>query len=350
MFVRHTLRRYLFDSIAFTYTLALIVYGGFFLCAPGTATQDNAVTYMTPLLWSLLLTTILMVPFTYALDRKKISTLGEYLFASHARRLDVARLAIFKSFWGLHLLFAFALTLIVSLQMTEFSLRDLSDPQGLAGAFRLYQGLTHANLALFPTAVVQVVETIFIAFLATVIAVPPAFVLSFLSAKNVMNHPAAAAVYILLRTVFNIARSVEPLIWALIFTVWVGVGPFAGMLALTIHSIASLAKQFSEIIEDVAEGPVEAIRSSGATPTQVVWFGIVPQTLMPFVSFVIYRWDTNVRMATVIGLVGGGGIGTLLIRYQGQSMWAEVGTIIIVIAAAVWLMDLASAYVRDALR
>src|SRR6185437_12535579 len=107
--------------------------------------------------------------------------------------------------------------------------------------------------------------------------------------------------------------------------------------ALMIHSVASLAKQFSEIIEDVNDGPVEAIRSTGATPTQVVWFGIVPQTLMPFVSFVIYRWDTNVRMATVIGFVGGGGIGTLLIRYQGQAMWSEVGCIIIVIAAVVWM-------------
>ncbi|MGZ3721914.1 MAG: phosphonate ABC transporter, permease protein PhnE [Bdellovibrionales bacterium] len=350
MFVKNHLHRFLFDAIFFTYGISLAVYGMVLLLAPDFATQDNAVLYIDRLLGALALSATAMAALTALLHKFKISTLGEFLFAPQARRAELSRMAFFKSFWGLQLTITFLLTFIVSLKMTEFSIRELTDPEGFAGAMRLYHGLTHANLALLPTAIVQVIETIFIAFLATVIAVPPAFVLSFLSARNVMTHPAAVTVYALLRTFLNLTRSVEPLIWALIFTVWVGVGPFAGMLALMIHSMTSLAKQFSEIIEDASEGPVEAIRSTGAGQLQVVWFGLVPQILMPFISFVIYRWDTNVRMATVIGLVGGGGIGTLLLRYQGQAMWPEVGCIILVIAGAVWLMDLASSYIREALR
>lgn len=345
-------KRHIFDSALFTYTAAILIYCSYlfstlFGVSPDMGNQESAILHMQDLAWAGAALCLLMLGFSYLCATLNITTLGALLFAPHAQRTPQPLL---KSFWGLHLLLTFALTLIVSLKMTDFSWHELTDPEGFAGALRLYDGLTHANLALLPTAIVQVVETIFIAFLATVFAIPLAFLLSFLSAKNVMTHPAAFALYATLRTLFNIARSVEPLIWALIFTVWVGVGPFAGMLALMIHSVASLAKQYSEIVEDVSEGPIEAIRATGANSIQIVWFGIVPQIVLPYIAFTIYRWDTNVRMATVIGLVGGGGIGTLLIKYQGQAMWPEVGCIILVIAVAVWLMDLASAYIREALR
>jgi phosphonate transport system permease protein len=122
------------------------------------------------------------------------------------------------------------------------------------------------------------------------------------------------------------------------------------MMALMIHSIASLAKQYSEMVESVNDGPIEGILSTGATRLQMVWFAIVPQVILPYISFTVYRWDINVRMATIIGLVGGGGIGTLLIQYQGQAMWPQVGCIIVVIAVVVWLLDQASAYLREALK
>jgi phosphonate transport system permease protein len=188
------------------------------------------------------------------------------------------------------------------------------------------------------------------AFISTALAIPIAFVLSFLSAKNIMKSPVGFTIYTLLRTFFNVIRSIEALIWAIIFSVWVGIGPFAGMLALMIHSIASLAKQYSEIIETVNDGPIEGILSTGATRLQMIWFAIVPQVILPFISFTIYRWDINIRMATIIGLVGGGGIGTLFMQYQGQAMWNEVGTIVLVITFVVWFMDTASAYIREALK
>ncbi|MNY52910.1 Phosphate-import permease protein PhnE [compost metagenome] len=104
------------------------------------------------------------------------------------------------------------------------------------------------------------------------------------------------------------------------------------------------------MVESAEEGPIEAIESTGANKLQTIWFAIVPQVLLPYISFTVYRWDINVRMATVIGLVGGGGIGTMLIQYQGQAMWREVGCIIFVIAVVVWALDQASAYIREALK
>lgn len=156
-------------------------------------------------------------------------------------------------------------------------------------------------------------------------------------------------VYNFFRFIFNFTRSVEPLIWAIIFSVWVGIGPFAGMLALMLHSVASLAKLYSEQIECIDNGPVEAILTTGANKIQTIWYAVVPQIVLPYLSFTIYRWDINIRMATIIGLVGGGGVGTLLMQYQGLARWNEVGTIIITIAAVVWVMDYLSAKIREAI-
>ena len=158
------------------------------------------------------------------------------------------------------------------------------------------------------------------------------------------------AVYALMRASFNAFRAIEPILWAIIFSVWVGFGGFAGMLALMIHSIASLAKQYSEIVETVSEGPIEGVESTGASRLQTIWFAIVPQVSMPFVSYTIDRWDINVRMATIIGFVGGGGIGTMLLEYQGQARWQQVGCIVIVIAFVVWVMDALSSHIRAALK
>lgn len=269
------------------------------------------------------------------------TTIGAALFSP---QISAGKLA--KS----HLLFLFLASVAISLKITEASLFELLDREGLGGAYRMWSGLLSPNFDLLGKGILEAISTIYIAFLATVIAVPLAFLLSFFCAKNLMNSSWLRAFYFVIRLFANTTRSVEPLIWALIFTVWVGVGPFAGMLALMIHSIASLTKYYSEIIENVNEGPLDAIRSTGANKVQLVWYAVVPQVLLPFIAMTLYLWDTNVRMATVIGLVGGGGIGTLLIQYQGQAMWPEVGCLILVIAIIVWIMDLTSAYIREALK
>ncbi|MFN3697608.1 MAG: phosphonate ABC transporter, permease protein PhnE [Pseudobdellovibrio sp.] len=287
---------------------------------------------------------------SYYLSHLGFVTLGSKLFEPAYKKKDHKVVRWYKTFSGWQFLIVLTVLFIVGLIKTKFSVYELLNIDGFQGVIRLFNEITSPNLALLPKAILNIFETIFMAFMATVLAIPFAFVLSFVSAKNVMTGKVGYPIYLLTRTTFNIMRSIEAVLWAIIFSVWVGIGPFAGMLALMIHSIASLAKQYSEMVESVSDGPIEGVMSCGANRLQTVWYGIVPQVILPYVSFTVYRWDINVRMATIVGFVGGGGIGTLLIQYQGQAMWPEVGTIIMVIAIVVWLMDQASAYIREALK
>jgi phosphonate transport system permease protein len=154
-------------------------------------------------------------------------------------------------------------------------------------------------------------------------------------------------IYYLTRTILNIIRAIEPLIWALIAVVWVGLGPFAGIIALTIHSIASLGKLYSEAIENIDPGPIEAIQATGATWLQTIMYAVVPQMVPPFVSFSIYRWDINVRMSTIIGLVGGGGIGFLLVQYIRLLDYRSAGIAVWFIAITVAMLDYVSSEIRQ---
>lgn len=242
-------------------------------------------------------------------------------------------------------------TVVTAWVVTKISLLDLFSAQGLSSAGRIFGAMFTPELSIFAQALSAMVETIYLALMATLLALPVAFALSFLSARNLMKHNRTLFfLYNAVRLLTNFTRSIEPLIWAIVFSVWVGIGPFAGMLALMLHTISSLSKLYSEQIESIDAGPMEAIEATGAHPLQVVWFAVVPQIVIPFLSFTIYRWDINVRMATVIGLVGGGGIGTLLMQYQGLAKWNEVGLIVLMIAFVVWLMDYVSAKVREAIQ
>ncbi|PIS10951.1 MAG: phosphonate ABC transporter, permease protein PhnE [Bdellovibrio sp. CG10_big_fil_rev_8_21_14_0_10_47_8] len=301
------------------------------------------------LIFSLLVAVGAVVAFI--LEKKGVVSLGNFIFElAHLKMLRTPK-AWYRNFWLWQLLISFVVTLIVGFKLTDFSMYDLLDESGFQGAVRIFSALLSPEWSVLPRAVLAIIETIYIAFMATVMAIPVAFVLAFFAAKNIMGRTVGGlAIYFSLRTLLNVSRSIEPLIWAIIFSVWVGIGPFAGMLALFFHSISSLTKQYSEIIESADEGPIEGITATGANSIQVVWYAIVPQVILPYIAFTIYRWDINVRMATIIGLVGGGGIGTLLIQYQGQAMWHEVGTLALLIVVIVWSMDTVSAYLREALK
>lgn len=194
----------------------------------------------------------------------------------------------------------------------------------------------------------KMLETLFLALMATTLSIFAAIPLSFLGARNLMTaHPAGTVVYYAVRTFFNVLRSIEPLILAILFAVWVGIGPFAGVLALGFHSIAALGKLYSEQIESIDPGPVEAITATGATPMQVVLYGVIPQIVPQFLAFTFYRWDINVRMSTIIGFVGGGGIGFLLQQWINLLKYNEAGTALLVIAVVVIGLDTLSAKVRE---
>ncbi len=193
----------------------------------------------------------------------------------------------------------------------------------------------------------RMAETIFMGMMATLFGILFSIPASFLAARNLMSGSwITMSLYYLTRTVMNIVRSIEPLIWALIAVVWVGLGPFAGIIALTIHSIAALGKLYSEAIESIDPGPIEAIQATGATQLQTIMYAVVPQMIPSFVSFSIYRWDINVRMSTIIGLVGGGGIGFLLVQYIRLLDYRSAGIAVWFIAVTVATLDYVSAEIR----
>ncbi|HAK46960.1 MAG TPA: phosphonate ABC transporter, permease protein PhnE [Spirochaeta sp.] len=196
--------------------------------------------------------------------------------------------------------------------------------------------------------IVLMLETIFMGMMATFFGIILAIPLSFLAARNLMSGSwVTVTIYYVIRTIFNITRSIEPMIWALIAVVWVGLGPFAGIIALTIHTIAALGKLYSESIESIDPGPIEAIQATGANRLQTIMFAVVPQMIPPFVSFTIYRWDINVRMSTVIGMVGGGGIGFLLVQYIRLLDYKSAGIAVWFIAITVAILDFVSSKIRE---
>lgn len=154
-------------------------------------------------------------------------------------------------------------------------------------------------------------------------------------------------IYYIARTIFNLLRSIEPLVMVIVFVVWVGFGEFAGSLALALHTAASLAKLYSEQVENVAEGPMEAVRATGATRLQNTIYAVVPQIVPPYIAFTMYRWDINVRMSTILGFAGGGGIGFLLQQNITLGDYSAAAVQMLAIAIVVASMDYASSRLRE---
>ncbi|MCW5873954.1 MAG: ABC transporter permease subunit [Anaerolineales bacterium] len=165
--------------------------------------------------------------------------------------------------------------------------------------------------------------------------------------RHTRRVPVGLMLYGVVRTIFNVVRSVEALIYAIIAAIWVGLGPFAGTLALTLHTIASLAKLYSEAIESIDPGPLEALDAVGANRLQTIVYAVVPQILPPVISFTVYRWDINVRMSTLLGFVGGGGIGFILLQWIRLYQYEAVGIAVWLIAITVAALDYVSSEIRE---
>ncbi len=167
----------------------------------------------------------------------------------------------------------------------------------------------------------------------------------FTKAKDTL--PVGIVVYYVTRTILNALRSVEALIMAIVFVIAVGIGPFAGMLALGLHTIVSLAKLYSEQVESILPGPLEAVQATGADRLQTIIYAVVPQIIPPYISYTMYRWDINVRMSTIIGFVGGGGIGFLLQQNINLLNYRAASTQMLAIAIVVASMDYISSVLRE---
>lgn len=233
----------------------------------------------------------------------------------------------------------------VGWRISEIELGELVN--GLPSVGPLASALVRPDFSILRSCWWAMVETVCLAFMATVFAVPLAVVLSFFGARNIMPTSLVGnVVYGITRLAFTVVRSVEPIVWAIVFVVWVGLSPFAGILALMVHSVAAMGKLYSEDVEHIEVDPLKAIRATGASELFVLVHAVWPQVEADFVGTTFYRWDCNVRMATIVGMVGGGGIGALLIQYQGMGRWSEVALIALMITLVVWGMDALSARVR----
>ena len=198
------------------------------------------------------------------------------------------------------------------------------------------------DLAVLPATVLGAVTTLEIALLGTAVAAVLALPLGFLSARNVAPSP----VFYPARTVLNLFRSVDTLVYALIFVAAVGLGPFPGVLAVVAYTTTSLAKLYSEAIEGIEPGPVDAITATGATRLQVLRYGVLPQVLPLFLSYVLYRLETNIRAATVLGFVGAGGIGFYLQTYLRMIDYPAASTALLVTIVMVMVIDALSSKLR----
>ena len=194
------------------------------------------------------------------------------------------------------------------------------------------------------------IVTIFLGIMGTAIAMVVAIPLSFLGARNIMSgNPITNAIYVVVRLLFTIIRSIDVLIVVIVMVILFGLGNAAGVFGLAFHNVGVMGKLYSEAIEGIDAGPLEAITATGANRFQVIWTAVLPQLFNPFVSFSIYRLDTNVRLAPILGLVGGGGIGQALFQNIQLLRYPQAGTIILLIVITVAAMDFISAQIRKKL-
>lgn len=188
----------------------------------------------------------------------------------------------------------------------------------------------------------EMIITIQIALWGTVLSVIVAVPLGILSSENIVPW----WVYQPVRRVMDAFRAINEMVFAMLFVVAVGLGPFAGVLALFIHTTGVLAKLYSEAVEAIEPGPVEGIRATGASGLQEVVYGVIPQVMPLWISYSLYRFESNVRSASVVGMVGAGGIGVVLWESIRGFLFAETCAIMIVIIVTVTLTDLLSQRIR----
>ena len=245
------------------------------------------------------------------------------------------------------------LTVFIGLRITDIDLSHANPDFASRVIVKLFQWdtsiLTPQNEfeTWWDTAEGLMVITIFLGVIATAFAILVALPLSFLGARNIMTgNPVTAAIYVVVRFLFTIIRSIDVLIVVIITAILFGIGNAAGVIALAFHNVGVLGKLYSEAIEGIDAGPLEAITATGANRFQVIWTAVIPQIVNPYISFTIYRLDANVRLAPILGLVGGGGIGLLLFQSINLLHYGAAGLIIFMIVVTVAAMDFFSAQVR----
>jgi phosphonate transport system permease protein len=189
-------------------------------------------------------------------------------------------------------------------------------------------------------------ETILISYVGTLSGAVLAFALNFLAAENTAPAP---WLRFIVKRFMEFCRTVPDIVFALIFVIAFGLGPMAGVLALTIHSIGALGKQYSEIVENIDMKPIEGVRSTGASWLSCMRFAVLPQVAAGFASYTLLRFEINVREASVMGFVGAGGIGQELLVAIRKFYYSDVSAILLMIVLTVFVIDIGTGWIRDRL-
>ena len=189
----------------------------------------------------------------------------------------------------------------------------------------------------------EMIITVHIAIWGTVLAIICAIPFGLMSAENLVP----SWVYQPVRRLMDACRAINEMVFAMLFIVAVGLGPFAGVLALWIHTTGVLAKLFAEAVEAIDPRPVEGVRATGANPLEEILYGVIPQVLPLWISYSLYRFESNVRSASVLGIVGAGGIGVILHEAIRGFEYAQTSAVLLIIIVSVTLLDLASARIRQ---
>ncbi|NDW04814.1 phosphonate ABC transporter, permease protein PhnE [Jiella sp. 40Bstr34] len=246
-----------------------------------------------------------------------------------------------RSFWNLVILAGVIAALAISWGPAEMGRWTFlfTDSANMA---EYASGFLHPDFTDWRYYVQEMIVTVEIAvwgtFLSLIVSIP----FGILCAHNMVPwwvlHPC--------RRLMDVFRAIHEVVWAVLFVVAVGLGPFAGVMALFIHNTGIMAKLFSEAVESIDPRPVEGIRSTGATRIQEVVFGVIPQVLPLWVSYTLYRLETNVRTATILGVIGAGGIGQVMFESIRGFYYPQSSAILIIVVVTVVLTDLLSQQLR----
>ncbi len=226
---------------------------------------------------------------------------------------------------------------------TEVSLLKLE--RGLPWMADFVVRMLPPDFSVLASAVKGAAQTLEIAVVGTSLAALLALPLGFLSARNV----APPSLFYAMRGVLNLFRSIDTMVYALFFVAAVGLGPFPGVMAVVVYTTMSLAKLYSEAIEGIDPGPVEAITATGATRLQVLRYGVMPQIIPLFISYILYRLETNIRAAAILGFVGAGGIGFYIQTYLRMMNYRAAACVLLVLIGMVMAVDFASSQIRKVL-
>jgi len=191
----------------------------------------------------------------------------------------------------------------------------------------------------------EMLVTLQIALWGTFLAVLTAIPFGLMASSNIVPW----WVYSPTRRLMDSFRAINEMVFAMLFVVAVGLGPFAGVLALWIHTTGILAKLFSEAVEAIDHQPIEGIRSTGAGALHEITYGVIPQVMPLWISFTLYRFESNVRSATVVGMVGAGGIGVLLWEIIRSFQYKETSAVMVIVVITVSVIDMVSSKIRKAL-